>query len=214
MVEIIATFTLNFSENIKYLDIWYIRHDELLTQQCFYNEVKEYWEVKIENFPNNTLYYFQTKDNYFLDPSNPIIHQDGQMIYSVYTEKQKTQQVNMTASVTINNQKIDGVNITPTIFVNDVFISLSITLHFNKMAQTTAHIITIEWISPEETYYIMDNLLRFEKGATKVQANPHLRIDPSTMKLGIWHVRILISNILVQKVQFKLSTISYFKESW
>lgn len=82
------------------------------------------------------------------------------------------------------------------------------------MAQTTAHIITIEWISPEETYYIMDNLLRFEKGATKVQANPHLRTDPSTMKLGIWHARILVSNMLVQKVQFKLSTISYFKESW
>jgi hypothetical protein len=213
MVEIIATFTLDFSENIKYFNICYIRHDELLTQQCFYNEVKEYWEVKIENFPNNTLYYFQTKDNYFLNPSNPIIHQDGKMYYSVYTEKPKTQQVNMTASVTINNQKTDG-NITPTVFVNDAFISLSITLHFNKMAQTTAHILTIEWISPEETYYIMDNHLLLEKGSTKVQANPHLRIDPTTMKIGIWHVRILVSNILVQKVQFKLSTISYFKESW
>jgi len=134
------------------------------------------------------------------------------MYYSVYTEKPKAKQVNISASVIINNQKTDG-NIAPKVFVSDSFISLSIRLHFRKMAQTTAHIITIEWISPEETYYIMDNLLRFEKGATKVQVNPHLRIDPSTMKLGIWHVRILISNILVQKVQFKLSTISYFKES-
>ncbi|POZ56698.1 hypothetical protein LYSIN_01481 [Lysinibacillus sphaericus] len=87
----------------------------------------------LEKFPYNTLYFFQTKDNYFLDPSNPIIHQDGQMIYSVYTEKQKTQQVNMTASVTINNQKIDGVNITPTVFVNDV------------LFHCQSHCISIKW---------------------------------------------------------------------
>ena len=66
------------------------------------------------------------------------------------------------------------------------------------------------WVGEQQR----NNLLLFEKESTKVQANPHLRIDPSTMKLGIWHIRILISNILVQKVQFKLSNISYFKESW
>ena len=208
MVVKIAYFALNISEKSKHLNMQYIKQGEIVTEECVYNLEKSCWEVNIEDLNINTLYYFQKNDNFFLDPSNTIIKKDGNMYYSVYTGKNKPREEKIMIMVVINNKMIAN-DILPTIFLDDFSLSLKLDMIFNLAKQTKSHIITIEWISPEETYYIMDNLLEVKSGETKISVNPHLRIDPSTMKSGVWNIRILIDNFLVKDIKFNLSSITY-----
>lgn len=208
MVVKIAYFALNISGKLKYLTVHYIKQGEIMTEECVYNLEKNCWEVNIEDLNINTLYYFQKNDNYFLDPSNTILKKDGNMHYSVYTGKNKPKEEKVMVNAAINNKMIAD-NILPTIFLDDFSLSLKLDMIFNIAKQTKSHIITIEWISPEETYYVMDNLLEVKSGETKISVNPHLRIDPSTMKAGIWNIRILIDNFLVKEIKFNLASITY-----
>lgn len=184
------------------------KRKKLFTKECFYNIEKKHWEVHVDDISINSLYFFKKNDNYFLDPNNPALKTEGNMCYSVYGDKIKIEKEIISVNCSINNKIILHHSI-PTVFLNESFISLKLDMIFNKYSYKNSHIITIEWIGPKETYYIMDNYLEVPKGETKISVNPHLKIDPSTMKLGIWNARILISNVLVKELEFKLSSTTY-----
>lgn len=80
---------------------------------------------------------------------------------------------------------------------------------FRKPLENNYNVITIEWISPQETYYVMDKIVAVEKEANSIFVNPHLKIDPSTMKKGLWNIRVLVNNQLVDTISFKLDSITY-----
>lgn len=182
--------------------------ERLISEDCLYNEERNCWVIDIQDMPNNTLYYFGKNDNYFLDPNNPNIYIDGNIYYSVYKKQPKLIEDKFIVNCKINNKAVLS-NYLPTVFLNDPDISLQLDIAFNKYLKKKIHIITIEWISPQETYYVMDKLLEIDEGETKITLNPHLKIDPSTMRQGIWSIRILVSNFLVKDLQFKLSSITY-----
>ncbi|NNU97474.1 hypothetical protein [Anoxybacillus sp. EFIL] len=214
MVVILSHMYLNLSECAKGLNLNKAVNGGIVQFPFEYNCEMRLWETKCY-FEEGNKYFFSLKgNNYFLDPLNPNVYEEKGMIYSVFhkyvSRRNDTDIQEHIDIIDFSTYRFwDEEARSAVFYLTDSFICLSLVLRVCKVKMNHPLIVTLEWIDPQETYYVTDKWIDPSKYNGEIKLNPKLTVDSSTMRTGYWRTRLLINNSFLGEVTYRVSNLIY-----
>ncbi|KIQ95735.1 hypothetical protein LH47_00166 [Anoxybacillus thermarum] len=214
MVVILRHVYLNLSRYAQELNLNRLTDKGIIKTPFEYNFDLCLWEAEC-HFEDGDNYFLSLKNNnYFLDPSNRNICEKSGMMYSVFCQctsnQSGTNVLDHIDMIDFSTFSPSGEKGAPSVFyLTDVFICLRLVLRVRKNKVRNPFIITLEWIDPQETHYVTDRWIDPIKYDEIIKLEPKLAIDSSTMRTGEWATRILINNIFLGEVKYKIFHLNY-----